>query len=193
MKRLTKVPSYRHHRQSGQAIVTLVDPSGRRKDVLLGRFGSSDSRLEYARVIAEWEAGSRCFALSLQSLSDLTVNKLRLRFWPHVEEQYRQPDGTPTCEVENFRYSLKPLRGLYGHTPATKFGPLSLKAVRQRMIVGGLSRNLINQRISRITRAFKWAVGEELIPATIHHGLRAVTGLQMGRCEAEETDPVLRP
>ena len=61
------------------------------------------------------------------------------------------------------------------------------------MIVGGLSRNLINQRIGRIVRAFKWAVGEELIPATIHHGLRAVTGLQMGRCEAEETDPVLRP
>ena len=86
MKRPTKVPSYRHHRQSGQAIVTLVDPTGRRKDVLLGRYGSSESRSEYARVIAEWEAGSRTFALSLQSLSDLTVNELLIRFWAHVEE-----------------------------------------------------------------------------------------------------------
>ena len=53
-----KVPSYRHHKQSRQAIVTLVDPTGRRKDVLLGRYGSSESRSEYARVIAESLSGN---------------------------------------------------------------------------------------------------------------------------------------
>jgi len=53
------VPSYRRHKQSGQAITTLVDGLGRRRDVLLGKFGTRASRQEYARVIAEWEAGGR--------------------------------------------------------------------------------------------------------------------------------------
>jgi hypothetical protein len=33
------VPSYRKHRQSGQAIVSLPDGMGRRRDVLLGKHG----------------------------------------------------------------------------------------------------------------------------------------------------------
>ena len=48
------VPSYRLHKQSGQALVTL---NGR--DVLLGKHDSPDSRQEYNRVIAEWLANGR--------------------------------------------------------------------------------------------------------------------------------------
>jgi hypothetical protein len=47
----TAVPSYRFHKQSGQAIVTL---SG--KDVLLGKYYTVASRAEYNRRIAEWVA-----------------------------------------------------------------------------------------------------------------------------------------
>ena len=46
-----QVPSYRLHKQSGQAIVTL---SGR--DILLGRHGSATSKQEYRRLTAEWLA-----------------------------------------------------------------------------------------------------------------------------------------
>jgi len=49
-----QVPSYRLHKQSRQAIVTL---SGR--DVLLGRHGTRESREKYNRVIAEWLAAGR--------------------------------------------------------------------------------------------------------------------------------------
>jgi len=60
MSEKSRIPNYRKHKQSGQAIVTLTDGMGGRKDVLLGKFGTSNSRLEYARVIAEWEtAGCR--------------------------------------------------------------------------------------------------------------------------------------
>ena len=53
-----------------------------------------------------------------------------LRFFEqHVEEHYRHADGTPTSEVENFAYSLRPLKELYGHTMAAEFGPRALKAV----------------------------------------------------------------
>jgi hypothetical protein len=55
-KRTRRIPSYRLHKQSGQAIVTLTDGLGRRRDVLLGRYGTPESRAEYVRVLAEWEA-----------------------------------------------------------------------------------------------------------------------------------------
>jgi hypothetical protein len=55
MPRRHSVPSYRLHKQSGQAIVTLTDGLGGRRDVLLGKYGTPESRAEYARVLAEWE------------------------------------------------------------------------------------------------------------------------------------------
>ena len=43
---------------------------------------------------------------------------------------------------------------------------------------------------SRMKMVFKWAVGEELIPGSVHHALAAVSGLKKGRSEAKETEPV---
>ena len=48
-------PSYRRH-SGGQACVTVRDHLGRRREVLLGRWGSSGSRAEYARVLRELNA-----------------------------------------------------------------------------------------------------------------------------------------
>ena len=52
--RAPRTPSYRHHRPSGQAVVTL---GGR--DVYLGKFASPESRAEYDRLVAEWLASGR--------------------------------------------------------------------------------------------------------------------------------------
>src|SRR5262249_32167469 len=79
---------------------------------------------------------------------------------------------------------------LYSHTPARDFGPLALRAVQQEMIKSGLSRRVINYRINRIRRVFKWAVSFELIPPGVIEALRTVPGLQQGRGEAREADPV---
>jgi hypothetical protein len=77
-KRPSSVPTYRKHKASGQAIVTLTDGLGGRRDVLLGKYGTKESRQAYARVIAEWEAGGRRLP---GSAADLTVNELLLRYW----------------------------------------------------------------------------------------------------------------
>ena len=106
-KRVKSVPNYRKHKQSGQAIVTLTDSYGRRKDVLLGKHGSASSRAEYARAIAEWEANGR--QLPGASVADLTIAELIDRFWPWVQTHYRRQDGTETREVIDFKYSLRPL------------------------------------------------------------------------------------
>jgi hypothetical protein len=40
-----------------------------------------------------------------------------------------------------------------------------------------LSRGVINQRVGRVVRMFKWAVGEELVPVEVSQALKAVPGL----------------
>jgi integrase len=58
------------------------------------------------------------------------------------------------------------------------------------MVSLGWCRNVVNQRCRRIVRAFKWAVSEELIPESTWRALTTVRGLERGRTEAKETEPV---
>lgn len=127
------------------------------------------------------------FALGSDSVS---VNEVILAFWRHVERPYRRPDGTATGEVAEYRRTLQVLKELYGHTPAKDFGPMALKAVRQKLVEASLCRGVINQRIARVKRMFRWAVENELVPEGVYHGLQAVRGLTRGRSAARETDPV---
>jgi hypothetical protein len=62
------------------------------------------------------------------------VAEVSLRFWKYAEGYYRLPGGSRSGELDHFQYALKPLVDLYGHTLAAEFGPLKLKAIRQRMI-----------------------------------------------------------
>jgi hypothetical protein len=119
-----------------------------------------------------------------------TINQLILAFWRHAEQHYRHEDGTPTNELTDYRYSLRPLRELYGDSPAEEFSPLRLKAVRQRMIESDLCRSVINQRVGRIVRMFRWGVSEELVAETVYRAHTTVRGLEKGRCAARETEPV---
>ena len=199
MSRRQKIPSYRLHSQSGQAVVTLPDSLGSRHDVTLGKYDTPESRAEYARVIAEWEASNH-HVLPRNGQGSITINELILQLWPTIEAHYRRPDGSPSREQEDFILSLRPMKHLHGHTLATDFGPRALKAVRDLMIHGyehpdygtqrPLARSVINQRIGRICRLFKMAVSEELLPETVHRSLNSVPGLRQGRSEARETEPV---
>lgn len=122
---------------------------------------------------------------------DVSVNELLLGFLVHADKHYRRADGTPTNELPQFRQTFRLVRELYGFTPAREFGPKALKAVRQKMVEVGWSRKLINQRVGRIRRAFRWGVENELVSPTVLQALAAVSGLQAGRTEAREADPVL--
>ncbi|MGH7214963.1 MAG: tyrosine-type recombinase/integrase, partial [Tepidisphaeraceae bacterium] len=52
------------------------------------------------------------------------------------------------------------------------------------------SRNVVNRQVNRIRSVFAWAVAQELIPASVHHGFQAVAGLKRGRSDARDTEPV---
>jgi integrase len=172
MARRSNVPSYRLHKQSGQAVVTLRDAlTGARRDVLLGKFSSPVSRAEYVRVVGEWEAsGRRLSAASSAHAVDLSVSEVILAFLNYAEGHY-SAEGR---EAVQFKLSLRPLREMYGSTTAKAFGPKALKAVRQVMADGGLCRNVVNRRVARIKTLFKWATEEELVPGGVYAALRAV-------------------
>jgi len=70
-------PSYRRHKSSGQAIVTL---DGR--DHYLGDFGSPVSKAEYDRLIAGWlTAGRQLPPPTGGAPADPSVNEVILAFW----------------------------------------------------------------------------------------------------------------
>jgi hypothetical protein len=196
VSRKPRIPSYRFHKGSGQAVVVL-----RGRSVYLGRWSSPESRAEYERVIAEWLARGRDLPPAVDTPpgrgragngTELTVNEMILAFWEHAQRHYRHPDGRATGEQDNLRHALRPLRRLYGHTPACNFGPLALRAIQGEMVKAGLCRAVINARINRIRRAFRWAASMELIPPTVVQALAAVPPLLRGRCDARES-PGVRP
>ncbi len=183
----TLPPYKRHRRSSGDrgADRAYVFLDGQR--VYLGRYDSVESHKRYAQVLAEWEANQR---LSAVSPEEITIAELLDRYWTHVWEYYRHPDGSPTATQDNIRHALKPLRELYENTRVAEFSPKSLKAVRQRLIARKLSRTYVNGCVDRIKRAFKWGVTEELVDVEVFQRLQTLEGLRAGRSSARETDPV---
>jgi integrase len=189
MTRRSKNPTYRLHKQSGQAIVTLPDGLGYRRDVLLGAYDSEASWAEYNRVMAEWRANGRRY-LDRGRPAELSVNELMLAYIQFVEGYYRRPDGTPTTEVHNVKLALRPLRKLYGHTPAASFDTLELEALREQMVRDGRCRNRVNKDVARVRRMFRWGATKKLVPAGVYHDLATLEGLRAGRSAARETAPV---
>jgi integrase len=202
----SRTPSYRHHKATGQAVVTLNG-----KDYYLGRYGAKESKAEYDRLIAEWLANGRQLS---KAAGGLTISEVILAYWRHVEGYYVK-DGQPTSEQDTIRQALRFVRQLYGHSLAKDFGPLALKAIRQAMIEHpvtrpvrvqnpetgavqtdvrvlqrGLARKFINKQIGRIKRMFAWAVEEELLPVSVHLALLCVKGLKKDKSKAREKAPI---
>ena len=74
--------------------------------------------------------------------------------------------------------------------PVAEFSPRCFKAVQAAMVEAGWCRNVVNGQLRRVKRVFKWGVGEELVPATVHHGAQAIEGLRRFRSGAKETPDV---
>ncbi len=173
-----RIPAYRRYKPKNLGLVVLDG-----KQHYLGRYGTPESVAEYNRLVQEWLTRASApppaapvekadAAASNDDASSPLVNEVIVAFLEHAEGHYVRPDGSRTGEFENLRAALKPLRRLYGYTPAASIGPLALRAVRDAMIRDGLSRSTINSRINRIRRVFRWAASLELIPGHVVPPLR---------------------
>ncbi|MBW3600273.1 MAG: site-specific integrase [Planctomycetes bacterium] len=177
----SRVPKYRRHKASGQAVVTIAG-----HDHYLGKYGTKASREEYGRLVKEWEAGDRG---AIVRTSDLTIAELCRAYWRFAHGYYRK-DGVPTGQLSCIRNGLRAIRRTYGRVQAADFGPLALKALQRELVEMGLSRSYINQNVGVVKRMFRWAVSEEMIPPAVLHALDSVPGLRNGRTAAIERAPV---
>jgi len=182
-------PGYLHHKASGQAYVWL---NGR--EHYLGKYGSPESRAAYQRVVGEWLV-TRAAPLPRDPVkaemvrADLRMNELLVAYLEFAAGYYVK-NGRPTGEFANMKDAVKPLQALYEALPVSQFGPTCLRSVRERMIENGLSRKVVNARINRVRRIFKWGVEHELVAPGVLQGLQSVAPLKQGRTEARETSRV---
>jgi integrase len=183
MPRLTNsIPKYRKHRASGQAFVEL---SGHRH--YLGPHGTKASKHEYDRLVAEWLAAGRSPTYGVPE-SELSIGGLLVAYLTYAKRYY---GDAARSEFANMVLAVRPLRELYSRTPAREFGPLQLKAVRERFIAAGHCRSHVNSGVRRIVRVFRWAVSEALLPPEVPQALAMVPGLRRGRSTAPEGRKVM--
>ncbi len=199
-------PKYCHHKATQQATVSL---NGKR--IYLGPYGSPKSHREYQRILELWHtqrdtpppkkdnsiSEKRLASVTAATLrekriagSPLTVNELALVFRRHAQEYYRK-NGTVTREASLFDDVIRILRKYHATSFLDDFGPVSLEALREKMIGDlGWSRKHINKQVGRLIRMFKWASSKELVNPKIPLSLASLSGLKKGRCEAKESPGV---
>jgi integrase len=177
-------PKYRHHKASGQAVVTICG-----RDNYLGPWRSKASRIEYDRLIGEWLAAGRPAHLSTPTAGGVLIAELAISYLEFAKLHYVK-NGTATDELAGVKVALRFLRQRYGETRAADFGPLALKALQQQMVAAGHSRGYVNQNAGRIKRIFRWGVANEMVPVAVHQALLTVGGLRKGKTKARETKPV---
>jgi integrase len=167
------VPSYRRHKASGQAVVTL---NGR--DHYLGAWNSPQSKAEYERLIGEWLVRGR--RLSHRRDGDGDGDEMLLK---ELVNGYRASvvPNLPDVEVDKLSRALKPVRDMFGETNASEFGPVRFKAVRAAMVASGLCISTIRHRMGVVRRMVAWGVENEMLPGDALHRLEAVAPLKAGR------------
>ncbi len=216
-----KLPSYRLHKASGQAVVVHQGRS-----YYLGKFGTPESRVTYDRVLADILSrrsspppsapnASTAAPVSPAVAEPLLVAELILRYWKFATGYYVK-NGRPTGEHHPLRQALRLLRRHCGGLPVAAVGPLAIKELQEAMVrqpvtrrvkvIGpdgkptfetkvvrvGLSRRTINKQVGRIKRVFRWAVAEQLLDAGVYAAVREAPGLKKHRSAAREK-PRVRP
>ncbi|MEM6852849.1 MAG: site-specific integrase [Planctomycetota bacterium] len=187
MPRPRSIP--RPYTKSGQWVVCLPDAQTKtRRTVYLGAPDSPEARLEYARVLAEWEAADRTVAPAkprprkrVHRAGDVTVNAVVLSYFKGVVKPRHSRGDKLTVHGQSIREALRFLRQHAGDTPACDFGPKLLREVRAKMAATGrFCRPNVNKNVRHVVNAFKHTVSEELVPASVYEALTTLEPLRAG-------------
>ena len=181
MSRTRKLlPRYLSH-PSGRGRAVWNDPTGRREKKLPGEFNSPESLQAFAKLQLELASSPE---MPARTSNGPTVVEVCASYLRHATGYY----GAGS-ELEAIKTALKIVRQNYGADAVADFGPKKLAAVREAFLQKGWSRPYVNKQVGKIVRAIRWAVGEELAPATVYQALKALAPLRRGHCEAPEPDP----
>lgn len=165
-------------------------------DVILGDYGSPESREAYAAELARWEAAGRRLpgpAVPKTAPSgQLSIEQLLATF---VESDTWEAHDIR--ERQQYRIVARLIRRAFGPTPAIDFGPNALRQLRAEMIRGDTvspppgpdgkvlpprrpwSARYASSQVGRIKRIFRWAVARELLPEGRYHALQALEPMRL--------------
>jgi len=141
----------------------------------LGLYGSQESKVAYARFVAEIQANP--ILILSKGETKVTVRELTAAFLDHVMATADERDYSHYRVIV-----LDFLDKLYGdNTPVDEFKPGCLKLVREQMLQSRrFCRKLVNKYANLIISIFGWGVESELVPETTWRALKAVKSLPEG-------------
>lgn len=196
-----KLPSYCHHKASGQAYVTL-----NAKTVYLGPYDTAASHAEYDKVIGEWLAAGKEVGFSESKFKTGVLCHL---FWERHGKTYyltRGQVGDYHRWVKNIVTSMAEQIGM---VPAASLLPKHLIAMRNHWVtksvtsqnqnvgpgqkkrkVRGLGRQKANSAARIAIEVIRWGVEQGYVPSSVLEGFKAVKPLAAGKCGIPEPEPV---
>ena len=170
---MRRLPAYCVHKSRNLAYMTL---GGR--EVYLGRAHSPESHAKYREALSAVLAGlpPADAVRPNRKPSALTVAELAERWYLAERERHGQRHQS----VYEAAYAARELNHSHATARVAEFGPRAFKAIRDRMVRDGRSRQWVNRMMNAIRRCFRWGVGEELVPSDRLEALAAVDGLRHG-------------
>ncbi len=189
---------------SGQSVVRI---DGR--DFYLGRHDSAESLARHAVLIAEYQAGGlslpegfdqetlylRARALvaspaelleSHQANMPILVKHITAAYRVHLKKTY----ANSKADMDRRLGVCKDIDAHEASSLAKAYGPKALQAQRERWVLSGKSRKYCNCLTNNTIRMFRWAVGQELVEASVWERLKSIEPLREGQTEAHENSPI---
>lgn len=206
-----RVPQLVLHKPSGQSVVSLRQPDGRRKLIYLGPHGLPATEKRYHQVLAEHVAGlavDTAAAKAPPPSTWATVAHVARRFLEFASTHYVDGNGKPSREVTNYATAFVPLLHVLRDRAVDTLSCSDLSEVRRywidtefghekdadRNLIEGTgkrhSRRYVNDCLARCKSLFRWGAANDLVPGETWAKLSAFKGLGAGRGGARETAPV---
>lgn len=211
LQQLQRPPAYCLHRPTGQGFATApATADQKRRPVYFGLWGTEASLTAYAQflkglnfpaeVVTEARTEAQKRSQRPESVSvplpanrtNCTVRQLWSEFNRWAKTYYRSAAGLPTGEADNYAQAVRELLDLFGSELTADFSKKKLERVRQAMVDRQLCRNVVNTRINKIKKVFRWGTEEdrELVPDTVAATLYLLRRLEPNRSGAKERESV---
>jgi integrase len=169
---MRQLPAYCIHKGRNLAYMTVQG-----REHYLGRAHSPESHAKYREALSAILAGEPLEVnRAPRKGCAFTVAELAERYY--LAERARRGDRHPAAYEA--AYAARELARQHATATVAEFGPRAFKAIRDRMVREGRSRQWTNRMMNAIRRCFRWGVGEELVPADRLEALAAVDGLRHG-------------
>lgn len=173
-------PSYRMHKASGQAVMTV-----RGQTIYLGKFGSPESHKRFSEILADHKLGKPI----ISDAGGLTVAEAALAYLDFADRYYRNQDGQSTRQTPRIQRALSTLVKLHAEERLDTIGPKHVRELLEKWVNEGLSRQYANHLLVVVKTAFKWLAREGYYPAHKFIEISLVEGLKLGRTRARECLP----